>query len=132
MKTWELLSRRVICDPVTGDPYLVRWSVLTTPWFGIKVHRILRADWARHRHDHPWWFLSVVVRGGYVEDVLGSHRPVRWVNFKRSGDAHRIVRVEPATWTLVLTGPRRRRWGFYTLDGWVPWDEYIDLGEVAP
>jgi len=34
------VKKRVIHDPETGEPYLIRWSIFP----GLKVHRILRAD----------------------------------------------------------------------------------------
>lgn len=27
-------------------------------------------------------------------------------------------------WSLVLTGPKRREWGFHTICGWIPWTQY--------
>lgn len=41
--------------------------------------------------------------------------------------AHRIVRVEPGTVTLVLRGRKVRRWGFFLppdQGGWVDWEDY--------
>lgn len=124
------MKRLVIRDPETGDPYLIRWTLLSTPLFGLKLHRVLREDWARDLHDHPWWFFSIVLRGGYVEVIGGSHiRRVRFWNWKRSTDAHRIVRVEPNTWTLVITGRKSREWGFWPARGWVQWEQYLREGD---
>jgi hypothetical protein len=50
-------------------PYLIRWAI-NTPFGGVKLHHILRSDEDRDCHDHPWSFLSIVLRGGYWE-----HRP---------------------------------------------------------
>lgn len=121
-----MFSKRVIRDEATGDPYLIRWELIVTRWFSLKLHRILRPDWARDLHDHPWWFVALVLRGGYVEEVEYAHiRKVRWFNWKPATGAHRIVTVKPNTWTLVLTGPRCRKWGFYTVEGWVHWKRYL-------
>lgn len=52
-----------------GDPYLDRLRIVQTPVFGIYLHRVHGPDGQRHPHDHPWWFASVVISGGYVEQV---------------------------------------------------------------
>lgn len=38
--------------------------------------------------------------------------------------AHTIVDVDPGTVTLVIRGPKVRRWGFYPPGGWVDWERY--------
>ena len=71
-------------------------------------------------HDHPWRFLSVVLRGGYTErrldprtmEVNEAHR-VRWFNRMRTCDYHAIVKLaRTPTWTLLFVGPRVRTWGY--------------------
>lgn len=47
---------------------------------------------------------------------------------RRAEEVHRIVAVEPNTWTLVLFGPKVRSWGFLTPEGWVPWRTYLGPG----
>jgi hypothetical protein len=43
----------------------------------------------------------------------------------RLDECHRIVRLHRSpTWTLVVCGPRRRTWGFYPPEGYVPLDQY--------
>lgn len=33
----------------------------------IRFHRILRSDKGRHLHDHPWPYVSIILKGGYYE-----------------------------------------------------------------
>lgn len=33
----------------------------------IRLHHILRSDDDRALHDHPWWYLSIILKGGYWE-----------------------------------------------------------------
>lgn len=33
----------------------------------VRIHHFYRSDDARHFHDHPWWFVTLVVRGGYTD-----------------------------------------------------------------
>lgn len=118
-----------------GTLYLWRLRVLETPWFGIKLHWIRGPDDDRALHDHPWAFASFVLWGSYGEIVPGKtmtfFKRVRWFNFKRATDLHRIVEVSRGgAWTLVFNGPYRRKWGFQTESGWTPWDVF--LGIVKP
>lgn len=141
---WAFFSRFDILDERTGELYLRRWRIVQTPWFGIYLHKIATPDKDRDLHDHPWPFLSIVLRGGYDErigvdttEAAIAERPPhtvmvrrRWLSaaFRRSTDAHRITRLHRTpTWTLVLVGPRRRSWGFYTADGYVDWKTYLGV-----
>lgn len=113
-KNWALLRRFDIADEKTGEVYLRRWYVVATPWFSVLLHKICTPDKDRDLHDHPWSFWSLVLWGGY-EEVLGER-------------AHRIYMLDRSpTWTLVLTGRRRREWGFHTAAGWVDWRTYLGL-----
>ena len=71
--------------------YMNRYWVLKPRWwtFGcsIRVHQILRSDDDRHLHDHPWAFMTVILRGGYTEVLeqavveysqLNGLAPSRW------------------------------------------------------
>lgn len=103
--------------------------------FGIYVHDIEQPDPGLDLHDHPWPFVSIVLRGGYVEEfaearvapglaAVGQQAQVRsWlprsVHRIRMTDAHRIIACEPGTRTLVLRGRKTRSWGFYLPAGWV-------------
>ena len=110
---------------------------MQTPWFSLFLHRMDGPDSRPTLHDHPWNFLSVVLRGGYIErrldpatmEVREGHT-VRHVNHMRTHDAHAIVSLlRWPTWTLLLVGARRRTWGYwernpYGIDGEWTWTEF--------
>lgn len=48
----------------------MRRYLLRTPWFGVRLHRILRADTNPHCHDHPFSFVSIMLWGGYREELV--------------------------------------------------------------
>lgn len=106
-----------------GSPYMRRVYLIERPRFDLLLHHLCQPDADRWLHDHPWWFLAIVLQGGYIEQrttrtgELRTHR-VRHVNFVGRRTFHRIETVEPDTWTLVLTGHRHRIWGYR-----VPWTE---------
>lgn len=126
--------RRLRLRREDGRIYLDRWG-FETPLGGIYLHHITAPDPGFDLHDHPWWFASLIVRGGYTEavadvrewDYYQGRSWRRWsVHSIRLGECHRIVDVDPGTWTLVLRGPRVRVWGFFTPAGWVRHDLYAD------
>lgn len=123
-----------------GDrPYLDRLRLIQTPMFGLYLHRIHTPDTDRDPHDHPWWFASLVLSGGYTERVWDTPElrdrppfaPRRRVRGRFSlrclgrRRAHKITEVRGLLWTLVLTGPRRSSWGFWTAGGYVDWRDYL-------
>lgn len=88
------------------------------------MNDIRKPDSDRWMHDHPWGFVSLLLRGRYVEQTPHSVRAVRWLNLKRATDLHRILWVDRAI-TLVLTTRKKRTWGFQTDCGWVGWRDYL-------
>jgi hypothetical protein len=112
------------------DPYLRRWWVIPrNRWFNIYLHQILRDDDDRALHDHPWWNLSFILRGGYIEHTPGGRRfrGVRSLTLRKPTALHRLTLVANIpTWTLFITGPVVRVWGFACPQGWVPWQQFVD------
>jgi hypothetical protein len=120
-----------------GDPYLDRLRIFACPLFGIYLHHIHRADLDPDPHDHPWWFTSIILAGLYEEAVWPNKKDrdnwflrdrkrfsIRRISRKMS---HSITVVDGLVWTLVITGPPRGGWGFYTRDGFVSWRNYIGV-----
>lgn len=122
-------------DQVIGgeeDPYMLRWHVIPrNPLFNIYLHRFLRSDDDRALHDHPWLNLSYLLEGEYTEHTIeagGVHvKTIRkagdW-KFRTASSAHRIELHAGPCWTLFITGPRLRRWGFHCPNGWRHWKEF--------
>lgn len=128
MKSWGFWERFLI--GLEDDVYLDRLSIIRTPWFSIKLHRIYRHDLQRDLHDHPWAFLSIILLGYYVEDTVDGLKRRRWWNWKRAEDRHSIREVSRSpVWTLVFCGPKRRTWGFWVDGGtkFVNWRDYEKL-----
>lgn len=54
----------------TDRPYLLRWFLIPrNRWFNIYLHKFCRDDDDRALHDHPWWFVSIMLQGSYVEHL---------------------------------------------------------------
>lgn len=119
-----------------GIPYLFRRRLVQTPRFGIYLHDIFEPDADRDPHDHPWTFISIVLRGSYTERLhlyphvyfAANYRDQTWkrwsVHKMTRETAHRITYAEPGLKTLIFTGPRKRNWGFFTDLGYVTWQAY--------
>jgi hypothetical protein len=87
-------------------------------------------------HDHPWSFVSFILKGGYDEmrkNPHDTHAPLRLrrhrrMNIMRRDDAHFILRLlKVPTWTLLFMGKRRRTWGYWErtkFDGEWKWTEF--------
>lgn len=154
---------------VGGAPYMRRWYVLgyapgdlnapvgspgntrSGRWwrlpFAVRIHEIVASDDSRAFHDHPWPFVSILLRGAYDETtpawsgpvVLAfptpddERNPVRRfsapaVNIKSAEDLHVLTIPEGgrSVWTLFLTARKRRTWGFAGPFGWIGWREFDD------
>ena len=118
--------------------YMRRW-IFSCPWFTVRLHHIQASDYGAP-HNHPWNFASVILKGRYTEGLFTvfdtehpfevlkrkAFRPVlRWTT-----DIHKVL-LEPGEtcWTLCITDGARKhngvaRWGFFTADGYVPWQVY--------
>lgn len=113
---------------VIDSNYLIRLHIIKTPIFAICMHWILRPDRERDLHDHPVNFLSIILRGGYVEERSGKRlafKTRRFFNFIRATDIRRICYVNSPCITLCFMGPKIREWGFYTSRGWIYWKDYF-------
>ncbi len=135
-----------------GRPYLRRWWVIPrNPRFNIYLHHFAASDDDRALHDHPWWNISIILAGEYLEHLPGARTKRRkawrpWAPwrlvFRRAAAAHRIEllpalapgHLRPA-WTLFITGRRVREWGFWCPQGWRHWREFTargDKGKIGP
>jgi hypothetical protein len=99
-------------------PFVRRWK-LRHPFGAIHVHHFLRSNSEGVYHDHPWWFLTIVLRGAYVDHSPGADGS-EFCDRLRAGSVrlrHRdhVHRVETdGAWTLVFTGRSTREPQFWT------------------
>lgn len=116
-------------DITIGDNYLERWFVIPrNKYFNIYLHKFSGSDDDRALHDHPWWSVSFLLKGSLSEvfkTKLGNidiRHPKRFIPILRAATAaHRLVLISPVAWTLFITGPKIRSWGFHCPNGWVHW-----------
>ena len=95
-------------------PYVIRWRMELPGIGSVRVHHWLGPDDDRAHHDHPWWFVTFVVKGSYDDHTPEGveHLPAGSVRFRPMLHRHYVVPT-PSAWTVLITGPKRRRWGFW-------------------
>lgn len=143
MKNW--LNRFFQREEMDGDgrcaTYLVRWTLLK--WWGgrgLYLHHFVGDDWSLDLHDHPKRFISIGLKGSYIEETPAGlmDRIVRdkivdtqvfHAPWARTFPAHHIHRIrlidgEPC-WTLVVVLKTVRKWGFWHRGEWIPWRKYV-------
>ena len=112
-----------------GSDYLIRRYLLPrNKILNIYLHKFLGSDDDRALHDHPWFSVSVVLKGHLIEH-LPNHQ-TKYISrgnitFRKPKYQHRIELPagETAT-TLFVTGPVVRTWGFVCPNGWKSWQSY--------
>ena len=105
-----------------------------------RVHWIRSSDEGRVFHDHPWDFVTIILRGGYYEltpvDSFSLDFRKRWhgagsVLFRRAADWHRLLidpeRAGGETWTLFIMLPKKQSWGFRVRGKKIHWRAYLSI-----
>lgn len=95
-------------------PYLIRWRA-EMPWFSVRLHHWLAPDDDRAPHDHPWGFTTFVLKGGYTDASPGGDQHLRAPAVRRRSAEHQHTVYPDAggAWTVIVTGPKVRSWGFW-------------------
>ncbi len=130
----------LIGDP--ADPYMRRWHLIERNGIANSyLHHFRHSDDDRALHDHPWWNVSILLDNEYVEHTItagGINHRKRYVagdvKFRSARSAHRVELTRGPCWSLFITGPRIRDWGFHCPSRWVPWQEFTkphNPGEIG-
>lgn len=126
-----------------ADPYLHRWWIIPrNRWFNVYLHHFLRSDDPRALHDHRYINFSILLRGEYTEVLpalpqdpgycaryglfIRKVRKAPCLVARLPSTPHRIELHKGPVWTLFITLPRVRRWGFWCSRRWVDADIFTD------
>jgi hypothetical protein len=132
-KVLDFLFKRQIIER-DGVHYMWRWHI----WKrhrgagGLYLHYFLKGDNDDAPHDHPWDFMTFILRGGYVDEVWGDQKPRRYqlcepgkLYRRKAEHRHRVLLPQGRTaWTFVYLKPKRREWGFYPNGKFTHWSNY--------
>jgi hypothetical protein len=136
-KLLSKISKKKVIARKDNVPYLVRYTFFKWGFLSLKIHHILIDD-DHCMHDHPWPYMSVILKGGYFEvtpchiytaatrlkfnDETNIQFYPSWsVLFRKARHVHRLqLPYDQTCWTLFFTFRRERLWGFFTKYGWFP------------
>lgn len=139
-----------------GEVYLRRWFISprnpkdSKQWSRLYLHKFCKSDNLRDLHDHPWPYRTFILTGGYWEHSFNpeyrksehiepfiksafNKTRKKWYgpfsSFKRGAKWTHAVELkdERPAWTLFMTGPKERSWGFHTDKGWC-WHNHYHNG----
>lgn len=130
----------------TGHLYLSRWYLIPrNRRRNIYLHRFHSSDNPSALHDHPWPFISLILRGGYHEitEQGTKYRRAGTIARRPADGRHRIVLPidelgnDIECLTLIITGPNIRQWGFWCPQRnaparFVPWHQFGPGGCAEP
>jgi hypothetical protein len=128
-------------DFTVGDDYLRRWWIIPrNAFFNIYYHNFKISDDDRAMHDHMYMNISLLLDGKYIEHSEKGTFTRKAGDFKiRFPKTLHRLEIEAGTqcWSLFITGPRVRAWGFQigpivrnwfgwkTASGWMHQKEYL-------
>lgn len=123
-------------------PYAERWVLNLGRLGSIRLHHWFRSDDKRAKHDHPSDFITLVLKGSYVDlaqrpdcdhcdgdpkcihcNMMESMTPGK-IRRRRAEHRHTVAVMPGGCWTLLYFWPERRHWGFWVprkLDGKLKW-----------
>ena len=95
-------------------PYLERW-ILNFNLFSIRLHKWHSSDDQRYFHDHEWDYITFVLRGSYRD--ISPNKEVNLkaltIAYRKAEHQHKVLLLKKPCYTLLLTGPKRRQFGFW-------------------
>jgi hypothetical protein len=136
---WYVTPWRRWYDEKLPKEQRTRWQRFVATWPNVYLHCTVRDDDDRALHDHPWPSVSLCL-DGHLAEVYRRGGVERFRDF-HPGDIiwrgpwarHRLFLPEgsPYAWTLFVTGPRLREWGFWCPQGFRSWREFTAAGTTG-
>jgi hypothetical protein len=141
----KLGRKRIIRDRDGIYPYMERYYLLFKDKieevesardlpFNLMLHKICLSD-PDDLHDHPWWYATLILKGGYWE-TTPKGRFWRGPGHFRISAPHSLHRIEvpegsPGSWSLFFRGFKVRKWGFVQNGQWVDHKRYLEGRKLA-
>lgn len=125
----EAFLRRVLSHKEIGwqdiGEVFYRYQLLKTRWFNVYLHQLDAPEWHPVGcHDHPWWFVTLLIKGGYLEKQNGrgekggklTRRYPGMILYRPAEHAHDVITPYGRSWSLVVTGRKKHSWGFMSCE----------------
>ncbi|WP_013321625.1 hypothetical protein [Gloeothece verrucosa] len=146
LKLLEKLGRkRIIYDREGTLAYMYRYYLIfpdkTTDKedssnipFNLMLHKICLSD-PDELHDHPWWYATLILKGGYWE-ITPQGRFWRNPGHFRISNPKSLHRLEipdgsDGSWSLFFRGPKVREWGFIFQGKWINHRQYLQSRQLS-
>lgn len=104
----EILSKQ-------GELHFKRFAIIETARLSLYIHTILLADEDLHLHSHPWNFISLILKGSYLEETPFGWNEKKFLTLSTMGrnQVHKIERItKGSVFSLFLTYGEHKPW-FY-------------------
>jgi len=140
----KLGRERIIYDRENIAPYMYRYYLLFKDKvneqenareipFNLMLHKICLSD-PDDLHDHPWWYATLILKGGYWE-ITPQGKFWRGPGHFRVSSPESLHRIEipdgSSSWSLFLRGTKIRQWGFIQDGQWIPHRQYLEKRKKA-
>jgi len=95
-----------------------RYQLFKSRWLNIYLHQLWAPTWHPECHDHPWSFLAILLKNGYLERVgtKDYRRRVGSILWRPATFAHNVITPYGTSWSIIFTGPKSSEWGFKPCD----------------
>ena len=99
-------------------PYAYR-TYLILFGYSFRIHYWLRSDDKRYMHNHPWWFITFVLKGNYTDvylkdNIIQKDYLSRWsIRYRSSKHTHYVEIPKEGCITILFTGRKLNQWGFW-------------------
>ena len=80
--------------------YLKRW-VMEWNQFSVRLHHFLSSDDDRAFHDHPWWFVTLVLKGSYVDASPSGEDRLTIGSIRYRPALHRHTVLTDGVWSVA-------------------------------
>lgn len=106
-------------------PYAYRWR-LDFYWFSFRIHKWISSDDTRAFHNHPWHFITFVLKGYYIDVTpqlltpnISQKEYVKQYTFHYRNKDHKhyveIPKEQSPVWTFVTTFSKPRKYAFWNV-----------------
>lgn len=105
-------------------PYFKRW-LLDLRLFSIRLHHWVGSDDQRALHDHPWSFVTIILKGSYIDRTEDGdeHMTPGKIRFRPALHSHTVIATD--CWSIIFTGPKTRKHGFWVDGKWRKSNKYF-------
>lgn len=88
--------------------FLARFTIIKLGSLHIRIHKISSEDKSTLYHNHPFNYISIILKGGYSESLIFDNRIIKkshsFLSIIKRGHTtfHRITSINKTTYTLFI------------------------------